>query len=191
MMGLAISTFLVTLTLLLILSNLGWWDFESCGSQGRGGVRLAALSVALLVCILWLKLRSDSYLWSREENIERGELSTPATPRLQIAKEEPDLFCKLCSAEALPPPLPYLPPSSSGPSRSEFRFLPTGPSFLGWVSEPKGDPDQCGGYSDVWKCFIRFCEPSNGHPIEVAVKVLRKVDLHQFGDAESHQRILA
>lgn len=212
--------------MLLILSNFGWWDFESCGSRGRGGVRLTALSATLSACILWLKLRSVSHLLSPEENIERGELSTPTTLCPQIAEEEADLFSKAfltsafpagpftpdhssleCTpdkphsqpnclpstpsgeaphashtaatnnsegrhitvrpAEARPPPLPYKLPSSSGPSRSEFRFLPTRPSFLGWVSEPKGDPDRCGGYSDVWKCCIRFCEPSDGHPIEV------------------------
>ncbi|KAG8944672.1 hypothetical protein FRC04_001636 [Tulasnella sp. 424] len=89
------------------------------------------------------------------------------------------------------PPLPCPSPSSSGPTWSELRFLSTEPSFRGYVSEPKGKPDRCGGYSDVWKCRVRFCEPTDLHPVEVAVKVLRKVDLNQFGEGESHQRILA
>ncbi|KAG8968672.1 hypothetical protein FRC05_001478 [Tulasnella sp. 425] len=85
------------------------------------------------------------------------------------------------------PPLPCPSPSPSDPAWSEIRFVSTEPSFRGWVSEPKGKPDRCGGSSDVWKCRIRFCESSDLHPVEVAVKVLRKVDLYQFGDDESHQ----
>lgn len=68
------------------------------------------------------------------------------------------------------PPLPFPSPSTSDPKWSEFRFLSAEPSFRGWVSEPKGKPDRCGGYSDVWKCRIRFCEPTNLHPVEVGFK---------------------
>lgn len=72
-------------------------------------------------------------------------------------------------AETPEVPLPGPSPTSSSPIRSEFHFWSTEPSLRGWVSEPKGDPDRCGGYSDVWKCGVRFCEPSNLNPIEVGL----------------------
>lgn len=46
----------------------------------------------------------------------------------------------------------------------ELRFWPTSPSFRGYVSEPEGRPVCEGGYSDVWCCDVRFCEPSEGLP---------------------------
>ncbi|KAG9041668.1 hypothetical protein FS837_011902, partial [Tulasnella sp. UAMH 9824] len=86
---------------------------------------------------------------------------------------------------------PPLTPSPRPSAQSEFRFLSTEPSMRGWISESEGNPDRYGGYSDVWKCRVRFCEPSDLHPTEVAVKVLRKIDLNQFDDHEAYQRIIS
>lgn len=48
-------------------------------------------------------------------------------------------------------------------------FLPANPSLLGFIDEPKGRPLCSGGYSDVWRCDVRFSTPSKELPTEVSL----------------------
>lgn len=48
-----------------------------------------------------------------------------------------------------------------------LRFWPAKRRFLGYVSKPEGRPACVGGYSDVWRCGVRFSTPSEGLPREV------------------------
>lgn len=47
-------------------------------------------------------------------------------------------------------------------------FIPADPLLLGCVEEPKGSPLCAGGYSDVWRCKVRFSTPSEALPVEVS-----------------------
>ncbi|KAG9047869.1 copper transport protein ctr1 [Tulasnella sp. UAMH 9824] len=72
----------------------------------------------------------------------------------------------------------------------ETYFIPANPSLLGRVEEPKGSPVCAGGYSDVWRCSVRFSTQSEGLPAEVAVKVLRSVWLSNRNEADAAERML-
>lgn len=51
----------------------------------------------------------------------------------------------------------------------ETYFIPADPSLLGCVEQPKGSPVCAGGYSDVWRCSVRFSAQSEGLPAEVSL----------------------
>lgn len=83
------------------------------------------------------------------------------------------------------------PLASSGRTPRELRFWPAKSSLLGRISEPDGRPSCVGGYSDVWRCGVRFSTASEALPTEVAVKVLRPVWLQNCcGPNASNARLL-
>lgn len=79
------------------------------------------------------------------------------------------------------------------PDRSALdgiNFWPVNPSFLGCIEEPEGRPVVGGCSSEVWRCKVRFYEPSEAHPTEVAVKVLRSAWLTSCVDLDVTERML-
>ncbi|KAG9037649.1 hypothetical protein FS837_001425 [Tulasnella sp. UAMH 9824] len=104
-------------------------------------------------------------------------------------------------AEGIISLLPQTPITASNPSTpvspthelstlSERHFIPSSPSLLGFIEEPKGRPLCAGGYSDVWRCNVRFQSPSEILPTKVAVKALRSVWLSGSGDADANEHLL-
>ncbi|KAG8913451.1 hypothetical protein FRC00_002380, partial [Tulasnella sp. 408] len=81
-------------------------------------------------------------------------------------------------------------PVFEGSALSGRHFIPSSPSLLGFIEEPKGRPLCAGGYSDVWRCNVQFRSPSRAPPTKVAVKVLRSVWLSGSGDADANEHLL-
>ncbi|KAG9045497.1 hypothetical protein FS837_006212 [Tulasnella sp. UAMH 9824] len=70
----------------------------------------------------------------------------------------------------------------------ETNFTTANPYLLGYIEEPKGRSLRTGGYSDVWRCKARILTPSVALHIEVAVKVLRAVQLGDQNEADATKR---
>ncbi|KAG8921920.1 hypothetical protein FRC01_014735, partial [Tulasnella sp. 417] len=79
--------------------------------------------------------------------------------------------------EGMPKPLPGRSPTQPQPPTPVTRvpnadafysndFIPTSSELLGCVEEPIGRPICAGGFSDVWRCNIRFWTPSEALPTE-------------------------
>lgn len=85
------------------------------------------------------------------------------------------------------PNMPVLVPSTpSSEALRKLYFETAKPFFLGYIEEPEEKPTFGGGYSDVYRCPIQFCAPSENLPTEVAVKILRAAWL---GSEDPQQRL--
>ncbi|KAG9044056.1 hypothetical protein FS837_008836 [Tulasnella sp. UAMH 9824] len=71
-----------------------------------------------------------------------------------------------------------------------MNYLAVDRKLVGKVKKPQGNPISCGGFSDVYKCEVRFDAPDDGNPKMVAVKVLRPVGLDGFSETESLHKMI-
>lgn len=68
------------------------------------------------------------------------------------------------------PNMPVLVPSTpSSEALRKLYFETAKPFFLGYIEEPEEKPTFGGGYSDVYRCPIQFCAPSENLPTEVSL----------------------
>ncbi|KAG8898757.1 hypothetical protein FRC00_002337, partial [Tulasnella sp. 408] len=86
------------------------------------------------------------------------------------------------------------PNRGSSPDSAEpdwMNYLAVDRKLVGKVKKPQGTPFACGGFSDVYKCEVRFDAPDDGNPKKVAVKVLRPVGLDGCSESEALQKMIA
>ncbi|KAG9041215.1 hypothetical protein FS837_012541 [Tulasnella sp. UAMH 9824] len=67
-------------------------------------------------------------------------------------------------------------PESSEPDW--MNYLAVDRKLVGKVKKPQGNPISCGGFSDVYKCEVRFDAPDDGNPkmVSVLLVCLRRYD---------------
>lgn len=67
-----------------------------------------------------------------------------------------------------------LSPVFEGSTLSGRHFIPSSPSLLGFIEEPKGRPLCAGGYSDVWRCNVQFRSPTKAPSTKVSTYIKRR-----------------
>lgn len=134
------------------------------------------------------------------ENLPQTECSEPNAPldgaepsepttQLSALRLEEETTNRLSQTPLSPRnlPVPAFPPDAN--SSESIYFDAIHQSFLGCIEKPDGNPTFGGGYSNVWRCGVRFCVVAAALPSEVAVKILRSTGLSGVADEEVNERL--
>ncbi|KAG8914815.1 hypothetical protein FRC00_010648 [Tulasnella sp. 408] len=91
-----------------------------------------------------------------------------------------------------PSPSRLVPTHGASPDTADgdwINYFPVDRNMVGKVKKPHGRAF-CGGYSDVYKCEVRFETYAATNPKIVAVKMLRPVGLEACNEAEALERMI-